>query len=97
MTEPCEHLEYRDTANGASFAHERPFCTVVEEFVQPMRADICAARYGLDPAEDCEYYREEHDLGSVTGFAGDPDRTGESDDAEPFDASDDAGNSEADS
>ena len=68
MTEPCEHLEYRDAEDGQPFDHERPFCTVVEEFVQPMRADICGARHGLDPAEDCEYYRAEHDLGSVTGF-----------------------------
>ncbi len=68
MAESCEHLDYRDAHDGQSFDHERPFCTVVDAFVQPMRADICAARHGLDPADDCEFYREAHDLGSVTGF-----------------------------
>jgi hypothetical protein len=68
MADSCEHLSYRDAADGAEFDHERPYCAVVGEFVQPMRADICAARHSLDPAEDCEYYREEHDVESVTGF-----------------------------
>lgn len=85
MADPCDHLEYRDTAGETSFEHERPFCTVVDEFVQPMRADICAARHGLDPAEVCEYYREEHDLGSLTGF-----------DGSTVDASNDTDSSEAD-
>lgn len=68
MADGCEHLAYRDAADGVEFDHERPFCEVLREFVQPMRADICARRHNLDPSTDCEYYREEHDLGSVTGF-----------------------------
>ena len=71
MAAPCEHLEYRDAADGQSFDHERPFCAVVGEFVQPMRADVCAARHNLDPETDCEFYRAEHDLGSITGFDAD--------------------------
>jgi hypothetical protein len=68
MADSCAHLAYRAAADGMEFDRERPFCTVVDEFVQPMRADICAARHELDPAADCEFYRQEHDLGSVTGF-----------------------------
>jgi len=51
----CEHLEYRADER---FPTERAFCTVVGEFVQPVRADVCNARYDLAPAEHCEYYRE---------------------------------------
>ncbi len=54
-TDPCEHLEYREDDR---FPTERAFCTVVGEFVQPVRADVCNARYDLAPAEHCEYYRE---------------------------------------
>ena len=50
----CPHLEYRE----ADFAdEERAFCTVVDAFVQPMRADICNDRYELDHTTDCEFYR----------------------------------------
>jgi hypothetical protein len=52
----CPHLEYRRGAEGAQFETARAYCTAVDEFVQPMRADICNARYELDPTEDCEYY-----------------------------------------
>jgi hypothetical protein len=68
MGDVCEHLEYREAADGQSFEHARPYCTVVDAFVQPMRADVCSMRYGLDPETDCEFYREAHGLGSVTGF-----------------------------
>lgn len=54
----CPYLEFRDAAGDQSFAHERPYCRAADEFVQPMRADICSERYGLVPAEDCEIYRE---------------------------------------
>ncbi len=53
---PCEFLEYRDEAGDQAFDTERAYCTVVDEFVQPMRADVCNERYGLDPTEDCEFY-----------------------------------------
>jgi hypothetical protein len=51
----CPHLSYRD---GEGFDHERAYCTVAEEFVQPMRADICNDRFELDHAADCEIYVE---------------------------------------
>ena len=54
----CEYLEYREAANGREFDTARAFCTAVDEFVQPVRADICNERYDLDPEADCEYYRE---------------------------------------
>lgn len=52
----CPYLEYREEGDSQSFDHERPYCTVTESFVQPMRADICAGRYDLDHGTDCEIY-----------------------------------------
>ena len=57
----CPHLEYRRESSEQTFDHERPFCAVTESFVQPMRADICAGRYGLDYERDCEVYRDYHE------------------------------------
>lgn len=54
----CPHLDYRDEADDRQFAVPRAYCTVIEAFVEPMRADVCNRRYGLDPAEHCEIYRE---------------------------------------
>lgn len=54
----CPHLEFRAEAGESAFEHDRPYCAAAEQFVQPMRADICSERYGLDPAEHCEIYRE---------------------------------------
>lgn len=53
-------MEYREVGGDGDTAFEvaRAFCTVTGSFVQPMRADVCNARYGLDPAADCEYYVE---------------------------------------
>ena len=58
MDEACQHLSYREAGDGKSFETARAFCTVTGSFVQPMRADICNARYGLDPETDCEFYEE---------------------------------------
>jgi hypothetical protein len=63
----CPYLDYRDGGNEptdgtnateSTFDTPRAFCTVVEEFVQPMRADICNDRYGLEHERHCEIYRE---------------------------------------
>ena len=54
----CPYLAYRDANDEVEFDHERAFCTVVDAFVQPMRADICNDRYDLHHAEHCEYYLE---------------------------------------
>lgn len=56
MTEECPRLDYRTEGDGRSFDVARAFCTVTDSFVQPMRADICNARYGLEPEADCEFY-----------------------------------------
>ena len=53
----CPYLEYRDASNGDAFDTARAYCTAAEEFVQPMRADICNDRYALEHARDCEIYR----------------------------------------
>ena len=54
---PCQFLEYRGGDDEASFDTARAYCTAVDAFVQPMRADICNGRYDLDPTEDCEIFR----------------------------------------
>ena len=55
----CPYLEYRAEADDRSFEVARPYCTVVDRFVQPMRADVCNDRYDLDHESHCEYYRAE--------------------------------------
>mgnify|MGYP000262404248 CR=1 FL=1 len=69
MTEKCHHLTYREAGDGMVFDEARAFCTVTGSFVQPMRADVCNARYGLDPETDCEFYVEAESSpdGSETG------------------------------
>jgi hypothetical protein len=54
----CPYLEYREEGEDRSFEVERAYCTVVEGFVQPMRADVCNDRYDLHHAEDCEFYKK---------------------------------------
>ena len=60
----CPHLAYRREDDDHTFDTERAFCTVIGEFVQPMRADICNDRYDLDHATDCEIFREHADDGT---------------------------------
>ena len=57
----CPFLEYRDVTAEKAFDHERAYCSAVDRFVQPMRADICNDRFDLDHATDCEYYSESHE------------------------------------
>jgi len=57
----CPHLDYREAADGDSFETARAYCTAAEEFVQPMRADICNDRYDLDHEVHCEIYRAHAD------------------------------------
>ena len=52
----CRHLEYRTEGDGHAFETPRAYCTVTDRFVQPMRADVCNARYDLEPERDCEWY-----------------------------------------
>jgi len=54
----CPLLEYRNKGDGRAFDAERAYCTAVDAFVQPMRADVCNDRYDLHHATDCEFYRE---------------------------------------
>ncbi|MWG35866.1 hypothetical protein [Halomarina oriensis] len=58
----CPYLEYRAAAAEQSFDTERAYCTAVDAFVQPMRADVCNDRYALDHETDCEFYREAEGL-----------------------------------
>ena len=57
---PCPHLEYHRNDGQQTFDHERPYCAVMESFVQPMRADICADRYDMEHERHCEIYRDHH-------------------------------------
>lgn len=54
----CPYLDYRRNAREQEFDHERPYCEAADQFVQPMRADICNNRYDLDHTTHCEIYRE---------------------------------------
>jgi hypothetical protein len=56
----CPHLDYRE---GDHAATERAYCTVVDGFVEPMRADICNDRYDLSHATHCEFFREAEGTG----------------------------------
>jgi len=62
----CPHLDYRASGDGREFGTARAYCTAVESFVEPMRADVCNARYGLDFETDCEFY-EGPEPGAGTG------------------------------
>lgn len=60
----CPYLEYRDGSADPDrdpFDEPRAYCTAAEQFVQPMRADICNDRYDLVHDRDCEIYREHAD------------------------------------
>jgi hypothetical protein len=54
----CPLLEYRDGDGDRSFDVARAYCTAVDAFVQPMRADVCNDRYDLHHADDCEFYHQ---------------------------------------
>jgi hypothetical protein len=54
----CPHLTYRSGDDDHEFDTGRAYCTVAEQFVQPMRADVCNDRYVLDHATDCEIFRQ---------------------------------------
>lgn len=54
----CKYLQYSREADGKQFNTKRAYCTAAEQFVQPMRADICNYRYNLKPEQDCEYYED---------------------------------------
>jgi hypothetical protein len=65
----CPNLRYRSSDDEREFEHERPYCTVTESFVSPMRADICNDRYDLDHETDCEIYRDHEGLPAMPGAA----------------------------
>lgn len=52
----CPYLDYRRSDGDAEFDHERPYCTVADGFVSPMKADICNVRHGFHYEEDCEIF-----------------------------------------
>jgi len=53
----CPFLEYRHADDEYEFDHERPYCAVQEEFVSPMKADICNDRFDFEHETDCEIYK----------------------------------------
>nr|WP_276239078.1 3-keto-5-aminohexanoate cleavage protein [Halobaculum sp. DT55] len=54
----CPFLAYRREGDGQSFDHERPYCTVTDQFVSPMQADVCNDRHSFDHRSHCDIYRE---------------------------------------
>ena len=57
----CPYLVYRRSGDGLDFDHDRAYCTAADQFVQPMRADICNDRYDLDHERHCEIYLDAAD------------------------------------
>jgi hypothetical protein len=53
----CPFLEYREADDDQEFDHERPYCAAADEFVSPMKADICNDRFQFDHEADCEVYK----------------------------------------
>ncbi|MFC3476461.1 hypothetical protein [Halobacterium litoreum] len=53
----CPYLEYRSSDDDHEFDHDRPYCAALEEFVSPMKADVCNDRHDFDHAEDCDVFR----------------------------------------
>jgi len=53
----CPYLEYRTAADEAEFDHERPYCSIQDEFVSPMKADICNDRFDFDHETHCEVFK----------------------------------------
>ena len=54
----CPYLEYQRSDGDSDFDHDRPLCTVEEEFVSPMKADICNDRFDFEHGCDCEIFKE---------------------------------------
>jgi hypothetical protein len=91
----CPLLEYRDGDDDHAFDVERAYCTAVDAFVQPMRADVCNDRYDLHHAEDCEYYRDHVDDAREDDATDDAREDDATDDASEGDATDDANERDA--
>lgn len=74
----CPFLEYRESSADREFDVARAYCTATNEFVQPMRADICNDRYDLAHADECEIFQAHADLldESDERWAGGPDGGG---------------------
>lgn len=63
----CPYLTYRTSGGEVTFDTDRAYCTVVDEFVQPLRADMCNERGELSYEEHCEYYRRAEGLDPDAG------------------------------
>ena len=68
---PCPYLEYRASAEGQKFDHERAYCTAAGQFVEAMRADICNDRYDLGHETHCEIYQEQEGMDAAEEGDGD--------------------------
>lgn len=55
---PCPHLRYRASSEDHEFDHDRPYCTVVDAFASPMRADVCNDRHEFHHETHCDTYRQ---------------------------------------
>ncbi len=53
----CPYLAYRRGDDDRTFDEQRAYCTAVDRFVQPLRADVCNDRHDLDHAAHCELFR----------------------------------------
>ena len=55
----CPYLDYRESDEDHEFETARPYCTVAEAFVSPMKADICNDRHEFAHDRDCELFPDE--------------------------------------
>nr|WP_225917737.1 3-keto-5-aminohexanoate cleavage protein [Halobaculum rubrum] len=63
----CPHLEYRREGDGRTFDNRRAYCAIAEEFVSPMKADVCNGRFHFHHEEHCDVYREHAEDLDVAG------------------------------
>lgn len=54
----CPYLDYRAADAEHEFDHKRPYCMVSEEFVSPMKADVCNDRHAFSHSEDCDLFQQ---------------------------------------
>lgn len=65
----CPYLRYTSSAEDSEFDHDRPYCALEEEFVSPVRADICNERHDFGYETHCSAYRQYMDRTAGTAHA----------------------------
>jgi len=61
----CPFLEYRNEDENQLFDKERAYCTITDQFVEPMRSDICNNRYSMKHDSHCEIFQQYSSEGNL--------------------------------